>query len=91
MDRKPLLAYITGSVDQELLVRMDVRVATDFCTTEVWTQGGLVTYDVLFFTHLGSQRVHIAGVTPHPHAPWMMQIARNMTMAEGGSWSPTST
>ena len=75
MDYKPLLAYFTGSVDQELLVRMDVLVATNFFTTEVWTQGGLVAYDLLIFTHLGSQRVHIAGVTPHPHAPWMMQPA----------------
>ena len=28
---------------------MDVLAATDFFTTEVWTQGGLVTYYVLFF------------------------------------------
>ena len=31
---------------------MDVLAATDFFTTEVWTQGGLVTYYVLFFRHL---------------------------------------
>jgi len=45
---------------------MDVLVATDFFTTEVWTLGGLVTYYVLFFIHLGSRKIHIAGVTPHP-------------------------
>ena len=28
---------------------MDVLVATDFFTAEVWTLGGLVTYYVLFF------------------------------------------
>jgi hypothetical protein len=28
-------------------------VATDFFTAEVWTLGGLVTYYVLFFIHLG--------------------------------------
>jgi hypothetical protein len=28
---------------------LDVLVATDFFTTEVWTLGGLVTYYVLFF------------------------------------------
>ena len=43
---------------------MDVLVATDFFTAEVWTLGGLVTYDVLFFMHLGSRQVHIAGMTP---------------------------
>src|SRR5262245_44009680 len=46
---------------------MDVLVATDFFTAEVWTLGGLVTYYVLFFIHLGSRKVHVAGVTPHPN------------------------
>ena len=46
---------------------MDVLVATDFFTTEVWTLGGLVTYYVLFFIQLGSRQVHMAGVTLHPH------------------------
>ena len=32
---------------------MEVLVATDFFTAEVWTLGGLVTYYVLFFIHLG--------------------------------------
>ena len=51
---------------------MDVLVATAFFTAEVWTLGGLVTYYVLFFIHLGSRQVHVAGVTPHPHQGWMM-------------------
>src|SRR6266481_5401977 len=46
---------------------LDVLVATDFFTAEVWTLGGLVTYSVLFFIHLGSRQVHVAGVTPHPN------------------------
>jgi putative transposase len=67
---------------------MDVLVATDFSTTAVWTLGGLVTYYVLFFIHLGSRNIHVAGMTPHPHAPWMRQIARNMTMEEWGFLVP---
>jgi transposase InsO family protein len=63
---------------------MDVLVATDFFTTEVWTWGGLVTYYVLFFIHLDSRKVHVAGVTPHPDQCWMVQIARNVTMADWG-------
>ena len=59
---------------------MDVLVATDFFTAEVWTLGGLVTYYVLFFIHLESREIHVAGVTPHPHAAWMVQVARNVTM-----------
>src|SRR5207248_4579993 len=42
---------------------MEVLVATDFFTAEVWTLGGLVTYYVLFFIYLGSRQVHMAGVT----------------------------
>jgi transposase InsO family protein len=67
---------------------MDVLVATDFFTTEVWTLGGLVTYYVLFFLHLGSRKVQVAGVTPHPNEAWMMQVARNVTMEEWGFLSP---
>src|SRR5437870_6659951 len=67
---------------------LDVLVATDFFTAEVWTLGGLVTYYVLFFIHLGSREVHVAGVTPHPNEAWMVQMARNVTMEEWGFLSP---
>ena len=67
---------------------LDVLVATDFFTTEVWTWCGLMTYYVLFFLHVGSRRVHIAGVTPHPNASWMTQIARNETMDTWGFLKP---
>ena len=53
---------------------------TDFFTAEVLTLHGLVTYYVLFFIHLESRRVDIAGITVHPDEPWMKQIARNVTM-----------
>jgi transposase InsO family protein len=67
---------------------LDVLVATDFFTAEVWTLGGLVTYYVLFFIHLGSRKIHVAGVTPHPTEAWMIQVARNVTMEEWGFLSP---
>ena len=53
---------------------MEVLVATDFFTAEVWTLGGLVTYYALFFIHLSSRQVHVAGLTPHPHQAWMTQV-----------------
>jgi transposase InsO family protein len=53
---------------------------TDFFTAEVLTLRGLVTYYVLFFIHLESRRVVIAGITVHPDQRWMEQIARNVTM-----------
>jgi putative transposase len=67
---------------------LDVLVATDFFTAEVWTLGGLVTYYILFFLHLGSRKVHVAGATPHPNKAWMVQVARNATMEEWGFLSP---
>jgi putative transposase len=67
---------------------MDGRVATDFFTSEVWTWSGLLTCYVLFFIHLGSQRVRIAGMTLYPHKRWMVQIACNVTMADWSFLSP---
>jgi putative transposase len=78
----------TTTWNEFIRTHMDVLVATDFFTAEVWTWCGLVTYYVLFFLHLGSRRVHIAGVTPHPDGRWMTQIARNVTMANWGFLVP---
>jgi putative transposase len=58
---------------------------TDFFTVEVLTLRGLVTYYVLFFIHLESRRVAIAGITVHPDGPWMEQMARNVTMEGCGT------
>ena len=35
---------------------------------------------MLFFIHLGSRRVWLAGGTPQPHAAWVAQQARNFSM-----------
>jgi len=79
----------TTTTWQEFIrTHLDVLVATDFFTAEVWTLGGLVTYYVLFFLRLGTREVHIAGVTPHPTQAWMIQVARNVTMEEWGFLSP---
>ena len=63
---------------------MAVLAGTDFFTVEVMTFRGLITYYVLFFIHLESRKVEIAGITPHPNEKWMKQIARNVTMDEWG-------
>jgi transposase InsO family protein len=57
----------------------DCLLATDFFTTEVWTAFGLVTYYCLFFIHVESRKVWIAGITPNPNDAWMRQVARNLT------------
>ncbi len=45
----------------------NVLAACDFFTAEVVTPVGLITYFVLFFIHIGSRKVYIAGITPHPN------------------------
>lgn len=56
---------------------MAVLAGTDFFTVEVLTWRGLVTYYVLFFLHLETRRVTLAGITRHPTEAWMTQMARN--------------
>jgi hypothetical protein len=56
----------------------------DFFTAEVLTFQRLLTYYVLFFIHLETRRVSLAGFTPYPDQEWMEQQARNMTMEEWG-------
>lgn len=76
--------YTTTTWQEFIRTHLDVLVATDFFTAEVWTLGGLVTYYVLFFIRLGTREVHVAEVTPYPNHAWMMQIARNITMEPWG-------
>src|SRR5436853_3834914 len=74
----------TTSWKDFIRAHMAVLVATDFFTVEVLTLKGLVTYYVLFFIHLESRRICLAGMTPHPDQEWMEQQARTVTMEEWG-------
>jgi len=67
------------SWSQFLKMPWEVMAATDFCTVEVATWYGLVTYDVLFVMELATRCVHIAGLTPHPTATFMQPCARQLT------------
>src|SRR5262245_49067949 len=60
-----------------IAAHMAVLAGTDFFTVEVLTWRGLVTYYVLFFLHLQTRRVTLAGITRHPTETWMTQMARN--------------
>ena len=71
--RKPHLSW-----SHFIAMHKDVITACDFFTTEVFTASGLVTFYVLFFIQIGSRKVHIAGITPHPNENWMKQIAKNL-------------
>jgi hypothetical protein len=62
-----------------IAAHMAVLAGTDFFTVEVLTWRGLATYYVLFFIHLETRRISLAGLTRHPTSEWMLQIARNAT------------
>ncbi len=74
----------TTTWKQFIAAHMDVLAGTDFFTVEVLTWRGLVTYYVLFFLHLETRRVTVAGITRHPTAEWMRQIARNAIDEQSG-------
>jgi transposase InsO family protein len=56
---------------------MAVLAGIDFFTVEVLTWRGLATYYVLFFLHLETRSVTLAGITQHPTEEWTVQMARN--------------
>jgi len=60
-------------------------IAVDFFTVDtVWLQ----RLYVLFFTELGSRRVHLAGCTAHPDEGWVTQQARHGTWGLGEREEP---
>ena len=52
----PRTRKMTTTWKEFIHVHMDMLVATDFFTTEIWTRCGLVTYYILFFIHLESRK-----------------------------------
>jgi putative transposase len=72
-----------------ITAHMNVLAGADFFTVEVLSWRGLVTYYVLFFIHLESRRVSVAGITRHPDQEWMDQIARSTTQETWGSLHPS--
>jgi transposase InsO family protein len=70
---------------QFLKAHWSVLAAADFFTVEVWAPRGLVTLYVVFVIELGTRRIDIAGITPSPGEPWMMQIGRNLIDPLDGS------
>ncbi len=62
----------------------NIIAAGDFFTAEVLTSVGFVTFYVLFFMHLDTRKIEIAGITRNPTGAWMKQVARNITFDGAG-------
>ena len=69
----------------------DKIAGMDFLQTDVWDWLGKHTVYVLFLIHIKTRRVEIAGITEHPTADWMKQVARNLTMEGVGFFPITGT
>jgi putative transposase len=65
-----------------------VLAGIDFFTVEVLTWRGLKTCYVLFFLHLETRRVTIAGITRHSTEQWMTQMARHAIDVIDGAFRP---
>ena len=78
----------TTSWKDFIAAHLNVLAGADFFAVEVLSWRGLVTYYVLFFIHLESRRVSVAGITRHPDQEWMEQIARSATQETWGYLHP---
>lgn len=67
-----LLAYVTGLVNQRLLLQNGKAVLTgvDFFTVEVLTWRGLATYYVLLFLQLETRRVTLVRMDLEESRSW---------------------
>jgi putative transposase len=69
---------------------MAVLSGMDFFTAEVLTWLGLSAYYVLFFLHLKSRRVTLAGITQHPTEGWMVQTGPQRCRCNRWRFAPSA-
>jgi putative transposase len=67
---------------------MSVLAGIDFFAVEVLTWRGLATHYVLFFLHLETRRVTLAGITQHATEEWMVHMARTVVDDVDGTVLP---
>jgi hypothetical protein len=78
----------TTTWQEFIRIHMDILMATDFFTLEVWTWCGLVTAALLFCIHVCRRKVHAAGMMLHLQVRWRLQTRGQATRADGGFLSP---
>lgn len=74
---------VRGLPWSEFLKRFEkVTWAGDFFSVDVWTEFGLMTYYTLFFIHLATQKVFIAGTSNHATSEWLVNTIKWWTGAD---------
>ena len=64
--------------------RAETLWACDFFSVKTWTLTGILDLTVLFFIHIGSRKVRIAGITDKPTAEWVAERGREMAAVMKG-------
>ena len=73
------------SWDAFLKRHLETLWACDFFTKTVWTVFGPKTFHALFFLHVQTRKVHIAGITDRPSQEWTAEQARRAASFFEGS------
>jgi putative transposase len=53
--------------------------AADFFSKKIWTSKGLIDCFVLFFLHVATRRVYLAGLSTHPNSAWVVEQTQQFT------------
>jgi len=73
------------SWDAFLKRHLDTLWACDFFTKTVWTVIGPKTFHALFFLHVQTRKVYLAGITEHPTQAWTLQHTARAALPFGGT------
>lgn len=79
-----------GTWHEFIKTHAETMWACDFFTKQVWSPQGMQDHYVLFFKHIGTRQVFIAGATPNPNKEWVTQQARNFSMHLQGLGMPAT-
>ncbi|HAT11845.1 MAG TPA: hypothetical protein DCS97_14930 [Planctomycetes bacterium] len=70
--------------DLQMAVETLADIAIDFAQTVVIDAGRICRLYILLAIHIQTREAVLVGITEHPTEAWMLQCARNLTMAEVG-------
>jgi len=73
------------SWDAFLKRHLETLWACDFFTKTVWTVFGPKTFHALFFLHVHTRKVYLAGITDHPTQKWTLEHTQKAQLPFGGT------